>query len=88
MSFPVLFVIVLSVNLMISCSALSRVLLGCWIPTGSSRVTFDGGAVTSGEAARNLEHGSAAKTLISHPHNTASYAGYTGSNLHIRIYTV
>ena len=23
-----------------------------------------------------LEHGSAAKTLISHPHNTASYAGY------------
>ena len=22
-----------------------------------------------------LEHGSAAKTLISHPHNTASYAG-------------
>ena len=24
----------------------------------------------------SLEHGSAAKTLISHPHNTASYAGY------------
>ena len=23
-----------------------------------------------------LEHGSAAKSLISHPHNTASYAGY------------
>ena len=23
-----------------------------------------------------LEHGSAAKTLISHPHNTASHAGY------------
>ena len=23
-----------------------------------------------------LEHGSAAKTLISHPHNTTSYAGY------------
>ena len=23
-----------------------------------------------------LEHGSAAKTLISHPHNTACYAGY------------
>ena len=23
-----------------------------------------------------LEHGSAVKTLISHPHNTASYAGY------------
>ena len=23
-----------------------------------------------------LEHGSAAKTLISYPHNTASYAGY------------
>ena len=23
-----------------------------------------------------FEHGSAAKTLISHPHNTASYAGY------------
>ena len=23
------------------------------------------------------EHGSAAKTLISHPHNTASYAGYS-----------
>ena len=23
-----------------------------------------------------LEHGSPAKTLISHPHNTASYAGY------------
>ena len=23
-----------------------------------------------------LEHGSAAKTLISHPHNTASYTGY------------
>ena len=23
-----------------------------------------------------LEHSSAAKTLISHPHNTASYAGY------------
>ena len=23
-----------------------------------------------------LEHGSAAKTLISHPHSTASYAGY------------
>ena len=25
---------------------------------------------------RFLEHGSAAKTLISHPQNTASYAGY------------
>ena len=23
-----------------------------------------------------LKHGSAAKTLITHPHNTASYAGY------------
>ena len=43
-------------------------------------------AITSGEAARNtnrlvptpffLEHGSSPKTLISHPHNTASYAGY------------
>ena len=28
-----------------------------------------------------LEHGSAAKTLISHPHNTASYAGYFKCNL-------
>ena len=26
-----------------------------------------------------LEHGSTAKTLISHPHNTASYAGYRNS---------
>ena len=41
-----------------------------------SRVRFDGGAVTSGEAASFLEHGFAAKTLISHPHNAASYAGY------------
>ena len=49
---------------------------------------FDGGAVTSCEAAIQpprpyslfLEHGSAAKTLISHPHNTASYAGYQKSN--------
>ena len=24
-----------------------------------------------------LEHGSATKTLISHPHNTASYTGYS-----------
>ena len=50
---------------------------------------FDGRTVTSGEAARNmasismprpyslfLERGSTAKTLISHPHNTTSYAGY------------
>ena len=28
-----------------------------------------------------LEHGSTAKTLISHPHNTASYAGYHISSL-------
>ena len=31
-----------------------------------------------------LKHGSAAKTVISHPHNTASYAGYgviIGDNL-------
>ena len=28
-----------------------------------------------------LEHGFAAKTLISHPHNTASYAGYSLSRM-------
>ena len=28
-----------------------------------------------------LEHGSAAKTLISHPHNTVSYAGYCFSKI-------
>ena len=45
-------------------------------------MTFDGGAVTSGEAllptpySLFLEHGSAAKTLMSYLHNTASYAGY------------
>ena len=29
-----------------------------------------------------LEHGSAAKTSISHPHNTDSYAGYLSTNMH------
>ena len=30
-----------------------------------------------------LEHGSTAKTLISHPHNTASYAGYSCLGTHV-----
>ena len=35
-----------------------------------------GGISTASSLLPFLEHGSAAKTLISHPHNTASYAGY------------
>ena len=35
-----------------------------------------GGISTASSLLLFLEHGSAAKTLISHPHNTASYAGY------------
>ena len=31
-----------------------------------------------------LEHGSAAKTLISHLHNTASYAGYSSNDSMVR----
>ena len=35
-----------------------------------------------------LEHSSAAKTLMSHPHNTASYAGYiSGNKIFIRFQT-
>ena len=56
-------------------------------PLWYSRVIFDGGAVTSGKAARNTASSLlpffgtrlAAKTLISHQHNTASYAGYVFS---------
>ena len=39
-----------------------------------------GGISTASSLLPFLEHGSAAKTLISHPHNTASYAGYVLGN--------
>ena len=40
-----------------------------------------GGISTASSLLPFLEHGSAAKTLISHPHNTASYAGYPSISL-------
>ena len=53
-------------------------------PSNLTRLYYNGSAAKSHSTTTQpprpyslfLEHGSAAKTLISHPHNTASYAGY------------
>ena len=47
-----------------------------WCADYSKYWGFLAGGISPRPYSLFMEHGSAAKTLISHPHNTASYAGY------------